>query len=53
MSLIQGVWDGKEQKIPEQDEVVEGLADQLAGSSVTNGAAAASNTTTTSNTTNG
>ncbi|KAJ7598510.1 serine/threonine-protein phosphatase 2B catalytic subunit A1 [Mycena floridula] len=34
MSLIQGVWDGKEKGIPEGDEAVEGLVAQLAGSSV-------------------
>jgi len=34
MSLIQGVWDGKEKGIPEGDEAVEGLVQQLAGSSV-------------------
>ncbi|KAF9067088.1 Metallo-dependent phosphatase-like protein [Rhodocollybia butyracea] len=38
MSLIQGVLDGKESSIPEKDETVEGLAAQLAGSSVNNGA---------------
>ncbi|PBK83421.1 serine/threonine protein phosphatase 2B [Armillaria gallica] len=36
MSLIQGVLDGKENRIPEGDEAVEGLAAQLAGSSVDN-----------------
>lgn len=43
MSLIQGVLDGKtdgggakEAPIPEKDETVEGLAAQLAGSSVNN-----------------
>ncbi|KAJ4466983.1 Metallo-dependent phosphatase-like protein [Lentinula aciculospora] len=41
MSLIQGVLDGKDSSIPENDEMVEGLAAQLAGSSVNNGAAAA------------
>ncbi|KAJ4465647.1 Metallo-dependent phosphatase-like protein [Lentinula edodes] len=41
MSLIQGVLDGKDGTIPENDETVEGLAAQLAGSSVNNGATAA------------
>jgi len=41
MSLIQGVWDGKEPRIPEGDEQVDGLVDMLAGSSVTAAAAAA------------
>jgi serine/threonine-protein phosphatase 2B catalytic subunit len=40
MSLIQGVWDGKESRIAEGDEQVEGLADKLAGSSVAAAAAA-------------
>ncbi|KAJ3814362.1 Metallo-dependent phosphatase-like protein [Lentinula aff. lateritia] len=41
MSLIQGVLDGKDGTIPENDETVEGLAAQLAGSSVNNGATTA------------
>lgn len=36
MSLIQGVWDGKDGRIPEEDQVVDGLANQLAGSTVGN-----------------
>ncbi|KAJ3839216.1 Metallo-dependent phosphatase-like protein [Lentinula raphanica] len=44
MSLIQGVLDGKDNTIPEKDEMVEGLAAQLAGSSVNNNAAAAATT---------
>lgn len=35
MSLIQGVWDGQEQKIAEGDEV-EGLVDRFAGSFTNN-----------------
>lgn len=42
MSLIQGVWDGKG-PIAEGDESVEGLAAQLAGSSVAPGAGGEAN----------
>lgn len=43
MSLIHGVWDGKEKTtISEQDEAVEGLAEKLEGSTVATGGAAAS-----------
>jgi hypothetical protein len=35
MSLIQGVWDGQGSGIPEEDQV-DGLATQLAGSTVGN-----------------
>ncbi|KAJ3748029.1 Metallo-dependent phosphatase-like protein [Lentinula detonsa] len=45
MSLIQGVLDGKDNSIPEKDEMVEGLAAQLAGSSVNNSATAAASKT--------
>lgn len=39
MSLIQGVWDGQEQKIVEGDESADGLANRPAGSAgkTTNG----------------
>lgn len=45
MSLIQGVWDGKEQRIPESGDEVEGVAAQLAEVSLTNEASAASSST--------